>query len=71
MSFTYQTAKMLAERINTEFNGRVTRGQLSKLLREATNTMDPRWIKKFAESMDTAGLIYEIEPGIFAVVKHD
>ena len=67
MAFTYQTAKMLAERIRKDYKGRITRGELCRLLRETTNTMDARWIKNFAHSMETAGLIKEVENGVFGV----
>ena len=69
MGLSFQTAKMLAETIKREHNGKVSRLQLCKMLREVTNCMDSRWIKKFAISMTTADLLRETSEGIFEVVE--
>lgn len=69
MAFNFPTAKMLADRIKRDYNGKVTKAQLAQLLREVTGSMDSRWIRRYAESMNTAGLIEEVENGIFGVVE--
>lgn len=71
MGFNYLTAKALADKIKREKNGKVTRAQLSQLLRETTNCMTPHWIRSYAMSMATAGLIREVEDGVFEVCSSD
>lgn len=71
MAFGFNNAKDLARRIQREYKGKVTRVQLSKLLRETTNCMDPRWIRTFAMSMASAGLIKEVSDGVFEVISDE
>lgn len=69
MTFDYKTAQRVTQTILDVYKGRIMRADLCKLLRQETNCMDSRWIKSYAMSMVTAGLIEEIEAGVFGVVK--